>query len=228
VAIKAPINNPTFTGTVTLAADPALSLQAATKQYVDSVGNSVGFLVPAAGQVPKLQADNANTNGGFYRGTTTAPTGTMRLTYSGYFSCTKIYNPVYADYAEYFPKADELEAGDVVSFDPETGKFKKSTVENDRLIAGVVSDNYAQCIGGSVDPEENERLFTPVGLCGRIDVKVIGDITYGNLLTSSSIPGVAKGIKAGDIYIPGTIIGKALESHTGNEVSKIKMLIFNA
>ena len=33
----APINNPTFTGTVTLAADPASALQAATKQYVDSV-----------------------------------------------------------------------------------------------------------------------------------------------------------------------------------------------
>lgn len=33
---KAPINNPTFTGTVTLAADPSLALQAATKQYVDT------------------------------------------------------------------------------------------------------------------------------------------------------------------------------------------------
>ena len=34
--LKAPINNPTFTGTVTLAADPTLALQAATKQYVDA------------------------------------------------------------------------------------------------------------------------------------------------------------------------------------------------
>lgn len=33
----APINNPTFTGTVTLAADPTSSLHAATKQYVDNV-----------------------------------------------------------------------------------------------------------------------------------------------------------------------------------------------
>ena len=32
---KAPINNPTFTGTVTLAADPTGNLEAATKQYVD-------------------------------------------------------------------------------------------------------------------------------------------------------------------------------------------------
>lgn len=33
---RAPINNPTFTGTVTLAADPVSALQAATKQYVDN------------------------------------------------------------------------------------------------------------------------------------------------------------------------------------------------
>lgn len=33
---RAPINNPTFTGTVTLAADPSSALQAATKQYVDN------------------------------------------------------------------------------------------------------------------------------------------------------------------------------------------------
>ena len=35
LAAKAPINNPVFTGTVTLAADPTQNLEAATKQYVD-------------------------------------------------------------------------------------------------------------------------------------------------------------------------------------------------
>lgn len=35
LAAKAPINNPVFTGTVTLAADPQSNLEAATKQYVD-------------------------------------------------------------------------------------------------------------------------------------------------------------------------------------------------
>lgn len=34
--VYAPINNPSFTGTVTLAQDPASALQAATKQYVDA------------------------------------------------------------------------------------------------------------------------------------------------------------------------------------------------
>ena len=43
----APINNPTFTGAVTLPGDPASSLQAATKQYVDN-------LFATGGQAPFL------------------------------------------------------------------------------------------------------------------------------------------------------------------------------
>lgn len=37
LAAKAPINNPTFTGSVTLPGDPSSNLQAATKQYVDGM-----------------------------------------------------------------------------------------------------------------------------------------------------------------------------------------------
>lgn len=40
--LKAPINNAVFTGTTTLAADPASALQAATKQYVDGKIANVG------------------------------------------------------------------------------------------------------------------------------------------------------------------------------------------
>ena len=40
---KAPIASPTFTGTVTLAADPDSALQAATKQYVDNVTAGINF-----------------------------------------------------------------------------------------------------------------------------------------------------------------------------------------
>ena len=46
LAAKAPINNPVFTGTVTLAADPQNNLEAATKQYVDRlVGGINDFTV---------------------------------------------------------------------------------------------------------------------------------------------------------------------------------------
>jgi hypothetical protein len=62
LALKAPIASPTFTGTVTLAADPASALQAATKQYVDNV---------SAGIVAKpsvLGATVSNVTGTYYNG----------------------------------------------------------------------------------------------------------------------------------------------------------------
>ncbi len=40
---KAPIASPVFTGTVTLPADPASALQAATKQYVDNIAAGITF-----------------------------------------------------------------------------------------------------------------------------------------------------------------------------------------
>lgn len=40
---RAPVNNPTFTGTVTLASDPVSALQAATKQYVDAMATGLDF-----------------------------------------------------------------------------------------------------------------------------------------------------------------------------------------
>ena len=46
---KAPINNPIFTGTVTLAADPTQNLEAATKQYVDRLID--GLVSDAPGSV---------------------------------------------------------------------------------------------------------------------------------------------------------------------------------
>ena len=62
VTLKANIASPTFTGTVTLAADPASALQAATKQYVDNV---------SAGIVAKpsvLGATVSNVTGTYYNG----------------------------------------------------------------------------------------------------------------------------------------------------------------
>jgi len=51
---KAPIASPVFTGTVTLPADPASALQAATKQYVDNIAAGITF--DTAAQVSTVSA----------------------------------------------------------------------------------------------------------------------------------------------------------------------------
>jgi hypothetical protein len=61
-------------------------------------------------------------------------------------------------------------------------------------------------------------------LAGRVRVKVIGDIKYGDLIVTSDIEGVGMASKCD---IKGTIIGKALEEHKGDSIDRIQMLIVN-
>ena len=55
-------------------------------------------------------------------------------------------------------------------------------------------------------------------------MKVTGEIKIGDLITTSNIDGI--GIKSKN-NIPGTIIGKALENHNGNNIDKIRILILS-
>lgn len=150
-----------------------------------------------------------------------------QITGAGYFYANRIYNSVFNDYAEYFLKDQPLEAGDVVAANENGDGYIKSNGEFDSLVVGVLSDDYAQCIGGEkeLSQYEQDRKYAPIGLAGRVRVKVIGEIKKGDLLVSSNIPGVAMSNKGN--YKPGTVIGKALETHTGNTVDRIKMLISN-
>lgn len=145
----------------------------------------------------------------------------------GYLSAARVYNAVYNDYAEYFLKdSQDIEAGDIIMKNPNGKGYIKSQEENSKLVIGVMSTEYAQCIGGDkgVSPEEQEIKFAPVGLAGRVPVKVTGKINQGDLIVSSNIPGVGM---ASQGYIPGTIVGKALENYNSKKVGKIEMLIMN-
>lgn len=152
------------------------------------------------------------------------PTETTRLNYNGYFYATKVFNAVYNDYAEYFEKgSNNLEPGDVLEVNDD-GKYVKSSSENSKRVVGVYSDTFGHLLGGNGDGND-EKDFVPVGLAGRVNVKVVGDIEPGDLLVSSSIPGVA--MKKNAFSFSGTVIGKALEFHSGDSVDRIKMLIMN-
>ena len=152
------------------------------------------------------------------------PTETTRLNYNGYFYATKVFNAVYNDYAEYFEKgSNNLEPGDVLEVNDD-GKYVKSSSENSKRVVGVYSDTFGHLLGGNGDGND-VKDFVPVGLAGRVNVKVVGDIEPGDLLVSSSIPGVA--MKKNAFSFTGTVIGKALEFHNGDSVDRIKMLIMN-
>lgn len=146
---------------------------------------------------------------------------------SGTITGGKVYNAVWNDYAEWFEKEDldeDFEAGDIVSW-VESG-VTKSNSYGDTMVVGVYSDSYGHIVGGESleDMEDNHKKFVPVGLAGRLNVKVTGKVKRGDLIVSSDIPGV--GI-AQDKYIniPGTVIGKSLQDKDTDDIGKVKILI---
>ena len=138
LAAKAPINNPVFTGTVTLAADPQSNLEAATKQYVDRLVVGINdFTVGVVDSSTPLPATDYEVGQTFR----VAEAGT----YAGVECEAGDLIIVIADYADTFKNSDFLVVqanvdgavtgpdastdANIVVFDGTTGrKIKDSTV----------------------------------------------------------------------------------------------------
>ena len=128
------------------------------------------------------------------------------LTATGDIYAHRVYNVVYMDIAEGYEPGEILEAGDIVAM-CEDGKVRKATSIHD-CIVGVVSNEYAQCLGAS-----KEELLcgekVAVGMIGKIHVKVKGPVRLGqriNISLSDAGVGMANWMNGGHN------IGQALES----------------
>ena len=128
------------------------------------------------------------------------------------------------DIAEDYPTRDDtLEAGMIVSIDPEeTGFIKKSEGAYSRTAVGIYSTKPGLRLS------QKEALISgghavPVALAGRVPVKVTtegGPIQAGDYITSSSTPGIAmKATRAGQV------IGKALESFDQDGIGQIMVFV---
>lgn len=199
-----------------------------TSQYLRGDGTWQTVTMPSGLTAGSTNSGYLNYSGttrtaGQLYGGTTAAASTTRLNYDGYFYATRVYNAVFNDYAEYFEKGENVEAGDVIMKAPGSNKYIKSAAAYEKKVVGVFSDSYGHLLGGTGE-EDDEKNFIPIGLAGRVAVKVVGQIAEGDLLTTSNIAGVAM---RSEQYTPGTIIGKALESYDSKEIGKIQMLIMN-
>ncbi|MEK7165652.1 MAG: hypothetical protein AAB874_02495, partial [Patescibacteria group bacterium] len=119
-----------------------------------------------------------------------------------------------ADIAENYSVEDlSIESGDLVRIKKDqnslTEKYviEKTSKPYDSQMIGAISTEPMMVMG-----EKGKENLRPVALVGRVPVKVTtknGDISAGDYLTSSDIPGVV--MKATE---PGMTIGKALESYS--------------
>lgn len=148
-----------------------------------------------------------------------APSGTTRLNMDGYFYATRVYNAVYNDLAEFMFKAEDAEPGDVM-IQTKNG-LMRSSKRGDRAVIGVYSDTYGYALGA-----EDAGSKLPIGISGRVLVKVREELKIGDLLISD-VDGFATKATKEEELIPGIIIGKVFEEKNDSSISKIWILILN-
>ena len=151
-------------------------------------------------------------------GNTTAGTITGRWTLTGTSPNESRLQATYsADLAEYYEGDQEYDVGTVLVF----GGDKEVTTTNtqgDKRVAGVVSNTaafamYEGCPG----------LKNLVALQGRVPCRVVGKIRKGDMLVTSSIPGVA--VAGGDNVKVGTVVGKALVDYDNDHIGTIEIAV---
>lgn len=115
------------------------------------------------------------------------------ITVGGELHAPKIYGMLSNDYAEFFEKGEETEAGDIIALDVSSNeeRYVKAT-DTSKLIVGIHSDSYGHILGGENSIEESEKTHIPVGLSGRVFVKFKGKSILGEAVVPSDTPGVGR------------------------------------
>ena len=120
-----------------------------------------------------------------------------------------------ADVAENFVSDKPYEPGTVVVLGG-TAEVTACTSFAETAVAGIVSTEPAYLLNSYA------KNAVPVGLVGRVPCKVVGPVRRGELLVTSAVEGHAT--SAGLNVRPGTLVGKAMESFTG-ETGVIMVLL---
>lgn len=133
-------------------------------------------------------------------------------------------------YAEFFPRGESTEPGDIIALDTSnnTEKYIKAT-NSSSVPVGVHSDEFAMVIGGDDCGDDfvstNLTNYIPVALCGRVYVKVVGRINVGDYIIPSSIPGVGVGMSKMTFDSFGKIIGQVVEADDKEEIRKVRIVV---
>lgn len=147
------------------------------------------------------------------------------ITATGNITGAKVYGAVYNDYAEFFPRGEETEIGDLVALDMNVAKEQYiKAIKGDKCLA-IHTGEYAHLIGGEKAPngedyfEYNIKNYIPVALAGRVHVKVIGKVKKGDYIVASDIPGV--GIVGDKEYA----VGYCVENNDSEDIKLVKVRV---
>src|SRR5215203_5059009 len=136
-----------------------------------------------------------------------------------------------ADVAEYFDVEGTLstyESGDVLIISESSDrKVEKSSAPYSTLVAGIYATKPGLLLTEKNVTQDDLDDMVPMGVIGVIPTKVClegGEIKRGDLLVTSSIPGVAMKADLDKVKV-GQVIGKALQNYNGGAPGKINVLV---
>ena len=116
----------------------------------------------------------------------------------------------YADVAERFEADAPMETGSVVMVGG-SAEITEINSEMSEDVFGVISDKPAYMMNAGAGDNTTHPF---VAMTGRTPVRVIGAVTKGQRLVSSSTKGCARSVAQGESISPFNVIGRALESST--------------
>ena len=116
----------------------------------------------------------------------------------------------YADVAERFEADAPMEAGSVVMVGG-SAEITEINSEMSEDVFGVISDKPAYMMNAGAGSDESHPY---VAMTGRTPVRVVGEVTKGQRLVTSSTKGCARAVTLGESITPFNVIGRALESST--------------
>lgn len=125
----------------------------------------------------------------------------------------------YADLAEWYAGDKDYEVGTVVVVGGDK-EVTACTKYSQSSLAGVVSGEPGFVMNKDIQADHP----VCVGFVGRVPVKVHGPIEKGDLITTSTTPGVGTKLVSGT-YQPGCVIGVALDNYSNTEVGTIEVLL---
>lgn len=157
-----------------------------------------------------IQSSNITTGANTTAGTMT---GTWTLTAGSSLQST------YADLAEYYTIDKSAGAATVVEFGG-SAEIRVCHTPMSRAVAGVVSTNPAFIMND--DGEFKGQCREAVALQGRVPCKVIGPVSKGDLMVSAGQFGAAMRC---DDPVSGSIIGKALEDKSSDDLAIIEIAV---
>jgi len=127
----------------------------------------------------------------------------------------------YADLAERYASDQPYEAGTVVRLGG-THEITQTLQEADIDVFGIVSTAPGFEMNSGAGADETHPF---VALAGRVPCNVIGKITKGDRLVSSTVPGAARRATPAEVSDYRKVIGRALASKDTDEIGKIEVVV---